>query len=182
MTFRIKARLRPAGLIASVIVIGVAIFALAEFATGTQPFLVETDNPSSMSPTLNYGGVAVLYRAGFSSIGPGTLIAFHDPRGNPVIVVHRVVKVVNCGDVTCFVTKGDNNKTNPDDDPWNVTQGDYIGSVMLVVPYAGYISPALWGFGGYYALLPVSFVGIAFVLWDLDHIKSQKRKNGSADQ
>ncbi|HMD78816.1 MAG TPA: signal peptidase I [Nitrososphaerales archaeon] len=165
-----------------VVLVGLSAFGVVEYAMGTQPFYVVTDNPSSMSPTINYGDVAVLYKAGFSGVGPGAIIAFHDPRGNPTIVVHRVVKVVNCGDATCLVTKGDNSQTNPDDDPWNVTQADYVGSVILVVPYVGYISPALWGFNGYYALLPVSILGIAFVYWDVDHSRSQKSKNGSADK
>ena len=160
--------------------IGAAAFAVAEYATGTQPFYVVTDNPSSMSPTLNYGDVAVLYRGGFSGITPGTVIAFHDPRGNPSVIVHRVVSVVSCGAATCLTTKGDNRQTNPVSDPWNVTQADYIGSVALVVPYLGYISPVLWGFNGYYALIPVSFVLIGFVYWDFQS-KSRKRMTGGED-
>jgi signal peptidase I len=114
-----------------------------------------------MSPTLNYGDVAVLYRSGFSSIAPGTVIAFHDPRGNPGVIVHRVVKVVNCGDSICLATKGDNNKTNAVPDSWYVTQQDYAGKVILVVPLLGYISPTLWGFRGGLVLLPL---GLVFLL------------------
>jgi len=154
----------------TVVLVGVAIFAIADYATGTTPFYTVTDNPSSMSPTLNYAGVAVIVRVPYSSLGPGSIIAFHDPRGNPGIIVHRVVSVISCGgsDVgnqsTCLATKGDNNATNPDADPWNVTQSDYVGKVVLVIPYLGYISPALWGFNGPSALLPVSVVGLA-VVW-----------------
>lgn len=148
----------------TILLLGVAAFALVEYATGTQPFYVVGDNPSSMSPTLNYGDVAVIYRVPFSSLGPGSIIAFHDPRGNPGIIVHRVVSVVLCGGAECLVTKGDNNATNPTTDPWNVTQSDYIGEAVLVVPHLGYISPAFWGFSGLSELLPVSVVGIAVVL------------------
>jgi len=144
--------------------ISVCVFAIAEYATGTQPFYVVDDNPSSMSPTLNYGDVAVIYRTSFASLGVGSIIAFHDPRGNPGAIVHRVVSVVECRGTKCLVTKGDNNVTNPTTDPWNVTEDDYIGRVVLVVPHLGYISPALWGFNGMFALLPISTVGIAVAL------------------
>jgi len=161
-----------------ILAVGVLGFGLVEYAEGTPPFLVELDSPSSMSPTFNYGDLAVLYRASFTSIGPGTVIAFHDPRGNPGVIIHRVVAVVNCGSTTCLVTKGDNNKTNPDVDPWNVTEGNYLGEVMLVIPYAGYVSPTLWGFSGYYALLPVSAVLLAFVLWDFAYYSKQRKAKG----
>ena len=148
----------------TILLIGVSVFALVEYAMGTQPFYVVGDYPSSMSPHLNYGDVAVIYRTPYANVGVGSVIAFHDPRGNPGIIVHRVVAKVECGGAECLVTKGDNNATNPTIDPWNVTQGDYIGQAVLVVPYLGYISPALWGFNGATALLPVSLVGVIMIL------------------
>jgi len=160
----IKRLKRLASYAVTLFLIGVCAFAVAEYATGTQPFYVVGDYPSSMSPTLNYGDVAVIYRTPFSSLGVGSIVAFHDPRGNPGIIVHRVVAITECGGAECFVTKGDNNATNPTADPWNVTQGDYIGQAVLIVPYLGYISPALWGFNGLDALLPVSLVGIILVI------------------
>jgi signal peptidase I len=160
----------------TVLLIAVCVFAVAEYATGTQPFYVVLDNPSSMSPTLNYGDVAMIYKAPFSSLGPGSIIAFHDPRGNPGIIVHRVVAVMTCGGAECLVTKGDNNATNRTPDPWNVTQNDYIGQAILIIPYLGYISPALWGFNGVSALLPVSTVAIAVVLISVMQRKPEERE------
>jgi signal peptidase len=158
----------------TIFLISVAVFALVEYATGTQPFYVVSDNPSSMSPTLNYGYVAVIYKVPFSSLGPGSIIAFHDPRGNPGIILHRVVSVLTCDGAKCLVTKGDNNVTNPTIDPWNVTQSDYVGEAVLVVPYLGYISPALWGFSGAYALMPVSAIVAAVLLMDITPQKPEK--------
>jgi signal peptidase I len=163
MTTTIRKLGRVAGYAVTCFLIAVAVFAVAEYATGVQPFYVVTDNPSSMSPTINYGDLAVIYGAPFSSVGPGSIIAFHDPRGNPGIIVHGVVASIDCGGNKCLVTKGANNATNPTTDPWNVTQGYYIGEVILVVPYLGYISPALWGFNGIYALLPISTVGLVIL-------------------
>jgi signal peptidase I len=176
MTIRRLAK--PAGYLVAILVTAVLVFGLVEYAIGVPPFLVETDRPSSMSPTLNYGDLAVVYKADFSSIGKGAVIAFNDPRGNPTIIVHRVVSVVNCGGATCLVTKGDNNSTNPSRDPWNVTESDYLGEVILMIPYAGYISPALWGFSGYYALLPITAIAAAFVLWDVMVYKGRKTNGG----
>ena len=141
-----------------------AIFAAVEFVTGTQPMLTVDDNPSSMSPTLNYGDVALIYRAPFSSLGVGSIIAFHDPRGDPIVIMHRIVALGSCGGYRCFMTKGDNNATNPTVDPWNVSSSDYVGEVVLIIPYAGYVSPALWGFNGTNILFPVSTVGLAVVV------------------
>ena len=171
---------RVASIGVTVFLIGVSVFAVAEYATGTQPFYVVADNPSSMSPTLNYGDLAVIYRAPISSLGPGSAIAFHDPRGDPGIIIHRVVSVSSCGGAECLVTKGDNNATNPLVDPWNVTRQDYVGKVILVLPYLGYVSPALWGFSGLSALFPVSVVGIATILVSI--MKSGKDGAGDGER
>jgi signal peptidase I len=155
---RLSRILKLAGYAVTILLVGVAVFAIAEYASGTQPFYVISDNPSSMSPTINYGWVVVVYKAPFSSISAGDIIAFHDPRGNPDIIIHRVVSVTECGTTTCLTTKGDNNATNPTPDPWVVTGQDYVGKVVLVIPFAGYLSPALWGFKGLSVYLPISFV------------------------
>ena len=161
MMRRLRGVARYVSIALTLLLMGVLAFAVLEYATGTQPFYVVGDSPSSMSPTLNYGDVAVIYKAPFSGVDPGSIIAFHDPRGNPGIIVHRVVSLAECGAEACLVTKGDNNATNPTADPWNVTQADYDGKVVAEVPYLGYLSPALWGFGGASALLPVSVAVIA---------------------
>ncbi len=135
--------------------VALVIFAVASYISGSPPFFVETDNPSSMGSTISYGSLVLAYKEPFSSIGVGDIIVFHDPRGDPRIIMHRVVAVVQCGTSRCLETKGDNNVTNPIPDPWNVTASDYIGSIVLVVPYVGYLSPSMWSLQGLplYALL-----------------------------
>jgi cytochrome c-type biogenesis protein CcmH/NrfF len=80
------------------------------------------------------------------------------------------------GGAECLVTKGDNNATNHSPDPWNVTQNDYIGGAVPLVPYLGYVSPAFWGFGGASALLPVSAVVIGLILVDVMRQKPRERE------
>jgi len=173
---RLKRLTKAASYAVTILLIGICVFALVEYATGTQPFFVVGDNPSSMSPTLNYGDVAVIYRVPFSNLGPGSIIAFHDPRGDPGIIVHRIVSVLSCDETRCLATKGDNNVTNPTIDPWNVTQSDYIGEAVLVVPHIGYLSPAFWGFSGLTELMPISVVGIGAVLVGVLRQKSKEQK------
>ena len=166
--------LKLAGYAVTILLIGVAAFAIVEYASGTQPFYVVSDNPSSMSPTINYGWVVVVYRSPFSSMSVGDIIAFHDPRGNPDIIIHRVVSVTECGTTTCLTTKGDNSATNPTPDPWVVTQQDYVGKVVLVIPFAGYLSPALWGFKGLSVYLPIAFVALLLVFVSIARTKPRE--------
>ena len=133
-------------------------FGGVEYVLGGQPFTVVSDSPSSMSSTINYGDVTVNYLASFSTLRVGDIVVFHDPRGNPVIVTHRVVGISSCAGEVCLSTKGDNDATNPDPDPWNVTTRNYVGKVVLIVPYLGFISPAMWGFVGALGILPIGFV------------------------
>jgi signal peptidase I len=141
-----------------------AAYAAVEYASGTQPIYVVSDYPSSMSPTMNYASMGVIYHASFQSLKVGDIIVFQDPEGYPVTIVHRIVAIVPCGSGQCLETKGDNNVTNPTRDPWYVNQADYKGQVVLIVPYLGYISPTLWGFRGGYVALPLIFVAFVFVL------------------
>lgn len=138
--------------------VSLVIYGGLQYALGGLPFLVVGDNPSSMSPTINYGDLTVNFLAPFNSLRVGNVIAFHDPRGNPGIIIHRIVSQTSCGGETCYVTKGDNNATNAVPDPWYVTQQDYSGKVVLVIPLLGYVSPTLWGFTGGLVLLPLGFV------------------------
>jgi signal peptidase I len=137
-----------------------AAYVAVNYAFGVQTVYVVSDNPSSMSPTMNYGDVALTYRTSFSSLHVGDIVFFHDPRGNPGIIVHRLVSQGMCGGQLCFQTKGDNNVTNPTPDPWNLTAPFYLSQVLVVVPFVGYASPAFWGFQGILIVLPLSFVAL----------------------
>lgn len=158
LNVKVARGLKYAEYAAFALLVGFAVYVAANLAFGVQTLYVVSDYPSSMSPTINYGDVAVTYPAPFSSLHAGDIIFFHDPRGNPGTIVHRVVSVGTCGGVMCVQTKGDNSVTNPTPDPWNVTSSDYLSQVELVVPDVGYVSPALWGFGGVLVVIPLSFV------------------------
>ena len=156
---KIKKTLRYFEYALTLALIGLAVYSVAEYASGTQPFYVVSDYPSSMSPTMNYGTVGMTYHTPFQDLKVGDIIAFHDPNGTPITIVHRIVAIVSCENGNrCLETKGDNSMTNPKKDPWNVTQTEYEGQVILIIPYVGYISPALRGFGGATVALPIIFI------------------------
>ncbi|QQG48112.1 MAG: signal peptidase I [archaeon] len=150
---------------ATLVLVGFAAYGGVEYLLGVQPYRVVTDSPSSMSNAINYGDVVAVYGAPYSSLRVGDVIVFHDPRGNPGVVIHRIFSVGDCQGQVCYTTKGDNMATNPSADPWSVTESFYEGRVLAVLPYAGYLSPALWGFTGVslYVLLG-SIGGIAVLL------------------
>lgn len=75
---------------------------------GYLPLIVLTD---SMYPAIESGDLIICHTAEAEEIKVGDVIAFFDPAGNgTTIVTHRVMEVVNDGELS-FVTKGDNNNT-----------------------------------------------------------------------
>ena len=145
---------------AMTVLIVLAAYVTVSYAFGVQTIYVVSDNPSSMSPTMTFGDLALTYRVPFANLQAGDIVTFHDPRGNPGVIVHRIVSQGMCGGQLCFQTKGDNNVTNPTPDPWNLTAAYYLSKVVLVVPAIGYVSPALWGFQGLSVAFPLSFVAL----------------------
>src|SRR5487761_320900 len=167
----------------TIFLLAVVAYGAFGYASGSVPYYVISDRPSSMSPTIDYGGVVVIYKVPFSGLRPGDIIVFHDPRGSSLIIVHRIVETLpNCpvSGSTCLVTKGDNNATNPSPDPWNVTQQFYVGKVMLIVPYIGYLLPSLWSSEGPLAYGPIILVVVAILL--LTFIYDGRKKVESANK
>ncbi len=169
----------------TVFLLVVVVYGAFGYASGSVPYYVVSDRPSSMSPTIDYGGLVVIYKVPLSDLRPGDIITFHDPQGSRLTVVHRVVQIVpNCpfSGNTCLLTKGDNNATNPTADPWNVTQQFYVGKVMLIVPYAGYLTPSLWASEGPLGYAPIVLVlalaTLSMFLHD-EHRKARAERVGS---
>ena len=172
---KVKKGLKYAEYAAVTVLLVLSVYVGVNYALGIQTVYVISDNPSSMSPTINYGDVALTYKAPFSNLHVGDIVFLHDPRGNPGIIVHRIVSVGTCGGQPCYRTKGDNNVTNPIPDPWNLTAPFYLSQVILVIPAIGYLSPAFWGFSGLYVLLPIAFVALLlfFVAYGREFAKGE---------
>ncbi len=170
-----KKILRYAGYASTVLILAVLIFSAINIVQGVQPFYAVSDNPSSMSPAMNYGDVALAYKVPFNDLHVGDIIIFKDPRGGPQTIVHRVVAIeMDASNSTYLVTKGDNGVTNPTNDPWKVTQKDYLSKAIVVVPLVGYLSPALWG-----SSAPVIFAIIIAIILIAYFFYPKKKKEGS---
>ncbi len=151
----------------TIFLLAVVAYGVFGYASGSVPYYVVSDRPSSMSPTIDYGGVVVIYKVPFSDLRPGDIIVFHDPLGSQLTIVHRIIQTIpNCPTFgsTCLITKGDNNATNPTADPWNVTQQFYVGKVILIVPDIGYLLPSLWASEGPLGYAPIILVVVVVLL------------------
>ena len=79
-------------------------------------------------------------------------------------IVHRINKVMTNDDQRELITKGDNNKFV---DQWTITESDYIGYVILVIPEIGIITRILTPL----STPPVNYIiiGIILLLLFLEH-------------
>lgn len=155
------------------LLLGLLAFSAIDYSQGTQPFFVVSDNPSSMSPTIDYGDAVMVYKVSFNSLHAGDIIVFKDPRGSDQTIVHRIASVEVNGSSRCLLTKGDNDATNPTIDPWKVTSHFYISKVVVIVPAVGYISPSLWGTTG--IIVVAAIVGGALLLLLFAPLKSEAK-------
>jgi len=102
----------------------------------------------SMEPTLHEGDILIVKGVPPEDIEVGDIIVFESSESTPHIspnktVVHRVIDIRydEEQDQYFYLTKGDNNKTNPIPDGW-VPHEDVYGVVILVIPRIGIVS--LW--------------------------------------
>jgi len=84
----------------------------------------------SMEPSISVGSLVLIKPVETGSLTVGDIICYHfsDER----LVTHRIIEVNSEG----FITKGDANEEN---DPKLVQKSDIVGSVVLTVPFVGYM-------------------------------------------
>jgi len=101
----------------------------------------------SMEPVLHKGDIIIVDN-NVNNIQVGDIIVYYGTWSDqPKNIVHRVIKV-NKEDngTTTYITKGDNNLTNPDPDPVIIYPNDLrykvatINKNPLIIPKIGYIS------------------------------------------
>ncbi len=137
----------------------------------------------SMEPTLNIGELVVIRKINPDLIKVGDIVVYHDPYNN-LRVVHRVVEIEHIGGKRYFITKGDNNLTNPlpDQDvgiaPLLVGK-DIRGKVILKIPKLGlvkvYFSDIVAKYGIVNSAIFLLLVFIAFGILE-DFLKGKKVK------
>lgn len=107
------------------VVVATLIFSKTD-RLGIQSFVVLS---GSMQPTFDAG--SVIYTQRQSWYPKGAVIAF---KTGDVIVTHRIVNVVNHGNVLYYTTKGDANNTR---DSKTITNNKILGKEFFSMPYLG---------------------------------------------
>ena len=112
----------------------------AYFGT-SNPFYVVSSG--SMYPTLAmYDIIVVTGHAQFDDVTIGDVIVFDRPKDEAKVIVHRVVAKVG-DDPKVLGTKGDNNQSSIPGTDFPITEKEYTGTVIHVVPQVGYITKIL---------------------------------------
>ncbi len=117
---------------------GFGIFSMAMGTTS--PLAVVTGN--SMIPDLQYGDLVIIQARTVNQIKIGDVVVFTAAWYESSPIIHRVVRIIECGDGDrLFFTRGDN---NPSNDLGFRTIKDIIGVVILKIPAIGNIAFILW--------------------------------------
>ncbi len=124
------------GIVLLVIVIGIQ----ALFGT-TNPFYVVSSG--SMVPELNvYDIIIIQGNLAFAEVEVGDIIVYDRPSDHDKVIVHRIASIID-DDPKTVRTKGDANPTSYPGVDFPVTEAEYRGTVLYVIPQAGYIAQFL---------------------------------------
>lgn len=113
----------------------------------------------SMEPTIKVGSLLYVREENVEEIKEEDIIAFYSSVEEGSIITHRVVKnnIVS----GAFRTKGDVNDT---EDPTPVPYENFIGKVVLTIPYIGQLLTVMTSFYGKIAAACVVLMGVVLNL------------------
>ena len=118
------------------------------------PFYVVSSG--SMYPELAMHDIIVISgHVLFEDVKIGDIIVFDKPQGRDKVIVHRVVAVVDDDPLT-LRTKGDNNQNSIVGTDYPITEEEYKGTVIHVIPQVGYITKILQP--------PINYIIIAVII------------------
>lgn len=112
-----------------IVIIGILIFPFVAFYGNDILIITST----SMQPVLHPNDLIIVENIPIDQVSNGDIITFesHMEFG---IVAHRVIEIHDEFDHISLSTKGDNIQ-HPD--PWLVTENDFIGKVVHIIPDVG---------------------------------------------
>jgi signal peptidase len=126
----------------------------------------------SMQPTLHAGDVIITVNTPVRSLQVNDIITYRSPDNAKSLVTHRIINIHDDGQVLTFKTKGD---ANEDPDQYVVSSDLVVGSMVLSVPYVGYVASISHSFIGF--LLLVLAPGIVVICGEVVSIvKKEKSK------
>ena len=134
--------------------VAVVWIALQVYFGTPNPFYVVSSG--SMYPELAmYDIIVVTGHASFEDVKVGDIIVFDQPKDHKKVIVHRVVAVVD-DDPKTLRTKGDNNQASIPGTDFPITEEEYIGTVVHLIPQVGYVTKILQP--------PVNYIIIAIII------------------
>ena len=127
---------------------------LTAYFGAQNPFYVVSSG--SMYPELAMHDIIVISgHMLFEDVKVGDIIVFDRPKDHDRVIVHRVVAVVD-DDPKTLRTKGDNNQRSMVGTDYPITEKEYIGTVVYVVPQVGFITQILQP--------PINYIIIAVII------------------
>ena len=139
-----------------IVAVGVAVIwiGLQVYFGAANPFYVVSSG--SMYPELAmYDIIVITGNQPFEDVKVGDIIVFDRPKDHNKVIVHRVVAVVDDDPIT-LRTKGDNNQSSIPGTDFPITEKEYTGTVIHVVPQVGYITKILQP--------PINYIIIAVIV------------------
>ena len=102
-----------------------------------------------------YDIIVVSGHAQFDDVTIGDVIVFDRPKDEAKVIVHRVVAKVG-DDPKVLRTKGDNNQDSIPGTDYPITEENYLGTVVYVIPQVGFITKILQP--------PINYIIIAVII------------------
>ena len=146
------------GMIKDIIIVAVCVavlwIGLTAYFGAQNPFYVVSSG--SMYPELAmYDIIIISGHTLFEDVKIGDIIVFDRPKDHDRVIVHRVVAVVD-DDPKTLRTKGDNNQRSMVGTDYPITEKEYIGTVVHVIPQVGFITQILQP--------PINYIIIAVII------------------
>ena len=146
------------GIVKDVIIVAVCVtviwIGLTAYFGAQNPFYVVSSG--SMYPELAmYDIIVISGHISFEDIKIGDIIVFDRPKDHDKVIVHRVVAVVD-DDPKTLRTKGDNNQNSIVGTDYPITEKEYTGKVVYVIPQVGFITKILQP--------PINYIIIAVII------------------
>jgi len=136
------------------ICVAVIWIGLQAYFGAVNPFYVVSSG--SMYPQLAmYDIIVITGHTPFEDVKIGDIIVFDRPKDHDKVIVHRVVAVVD-DDPKTLRTKGDNNQASIPGTDFPITEQEYVGTVVHVIPQVGYITKILQP--------PINYIIIAVII------------------
>jgi len=146
------------GIVKDIIIVATCVaviwIGLTAYFGAQNPFYVVSSG--SMYPELAMHDIIVISgHALFEDVKIGDIIVFDRPIDHDKVIVHRVVAVVDDDPLT-LRTKGDNNQNSIVGTDYPITEEEYKGTVIHVIPQVGYITKILQP--------PINYIIIAVII------------------